>query len=387
MRRKRSLVTQRRKGSSTYYANFRVNGYRFRGSLETNDRETAEILAAKIRSDALLGKLTGKKPEITLTQALARYWLEHGQYLASRNDIERIGKSLQAEPKKGEPKEGCLGKHVLLSEISTADLTSYAARRRAKLSNRSVNIELEHLRAVMRRACKLWDVAVVEIEWQEILLEEAGEREHVLSGDDEPRLFAALRPDFHSIVRFALLTGVRLDNVIRLEWRHVDWQAETIVFRVKSKKPGGELHFVPITPAVATILSRERGHHPTRVFTYVCARNRHDPKRGTLQKKGERYPFTHDGWRRAWAGALAAANIENFRFHDLRHTAATRTQRAVGNLKTVQRMLGHKDIKTTLRYIRSDVADVRAAMEAVEKATLGPRSVDTEEKKESGSSA
>src|SRR5215472_19052655 len=104
MRRKRSLVTQRRKGSSTYYANFRVNGYRFRGSLETNDRETAEILAAKIRSDALLGKLTGKKPEITLTQALARYWLEHGQYLASRNDIERIGKSLQAEPKKAKPK-------------------------------------------------------------------------------------------------------------------------------------------------------------------------------------------------------------------------------------------------------------------------------------------
>jgi hypothetical protein len=135
MRWKRSLVTQRRKGSSTWYANFRVNGHRFRGSLETDDRETAEILAAKIRSDALLGKLTDRKSELTLTQALARYWLEHGQFLASRSDIERIGKSLQAEPKKGEPKDGWLGKHVPLSEISAADLTSYAARRRAKLSN------------------------------------------------------------------------------------------------------------------------------------------------------------------------------------------------------------------------------------------------------------
>jgi integrase len=71
----------------------------------------------------------------------------------------------------------------------------------------------------------------------------------------------------------------------------------------------------------------------------------------------------------------------------LRHTAATRAQRAVGNLKTVQRMLGHKDIKTTLRHVRSDVADVRAAMEAVEEATLGPRAVGEEEKKAGGSNA
>jgi integrase len=379
MRRKRSLVKQRRDGSPIWYENFTVKGTRFRRGLATDDWETAEIIAAKTRSDALLGALTGKKPEHTLTQALGRYWLEHGQYLASRNDIARLGTTLQ---------DG-LGKNVLLSAITAADLTTYAARRRATLSNRSVNIELEHLRAVIGRARNLWKVAVPELlAWQQILLEEAGEREHVLSRDDEEqRLFAALRTDFHPMVRFALLTGVRLGNVIGLEWSQVDWHAGTIVFRVESKKPGGELHYVPITPAVATILSRERGHHPTRVFTYVCARNRHDPKRHTLQNKGERYPFTRDGWRRAWADALAAAKIEDFRFHDLRHTAATRAQRAVGNLKTVQRMLGHKDIKTTLRYVRSDVADVRAAMEAVEKATLGPRVVGEEEKKAGGSNA
>ena len=93
-RNKRSLVNRRRDGSPTWYENFTVKGHRFRGSLETDDRETAEILAAKIRSDALLGALTGKKPEHTLTQALARYWLEHGQYLRSPGDIERIGHTL-----------------------------------------------------------------------------------------------------------------------------------------------------------------------------------------------------------------------------------------------------------------------------------------------------
>lgn len=357
MRRKRSLVT-RRPGSPNWYENFTVKGYRFRRSLETDDEETAQILAAKTQSDALLGKLTGKKPELSLTQALARYWLEHGQYLASSDDIARLGKAL----------EGGLGKNARISDITAADLTTYAARRRASLSNRSVNIELEHLRAVIRRAASLWSIATPELDWQHILLEEAGEREHVLSLEEEERLFVALRSDFHPMVRFALLTGARLGNVIGLTWRQVDWDAGRIVFRVKSRRPGGELHYLPITPMVAAILSRERGRHTTRVFTYVCARNRYDRSTGALQRKGESYPFTQSGWRRAWGRALIEAGIEDFRFHDLRHTAGTRALHAHRNLKTVQRMLGHKDIATTLRYTRSDVEDVRAAMESVEKA-------------------
>ena len=355
MRRKRSLVA-RRPGSPNWYENFTVNGHRFRGSLETDDHDQAEIIAAKKRSDALLGKLTGKKPELTLSQALGRYLMEHGQYLPSAPNFRRMGTLLI----------GDLGKHKLLSEITAADLSTYAARRRATVANRTVNSELEHLRAVIRRAARQWGVATPEIGWQSLLLEEAGEREHVLSAEEEDRLFGALRPDFHALVRFALVTGVRLSNVIELCWRQIDWDARAIMFRVKSKKPGGELRYVPITRTVAAILSRERGNHPERVFTYVCDRNRHDPHQGLRQEKGKRYPFTADGWRRAWAKALERAKIDDFRFHDLRHTAATRALRAHRNLKTVQRMLGHANIATTLRYTRSDIDDVRAAMEAVE---------------------
>jgi integrase len=58
--------------------------------------------------------------------------------------------------------------------------------------------------------------------------------------------------------------------------------------------------------------------------------------------------------------------VPALRFHDLRHTAATRSLRAHRDLKNVKRLLGHADIQTTLRYTASDTADVRAAMEAVE---------------------
>lgn len=333
-----------------------MHGRRFRHSLGTADAAEAEIIATKLRSDALLGKLTDKKPEMPLTIALGRYLEEHGQHLASVDDIIRVGRTLL----------NSLGRQTLLSEISPSALAVYAARRRVHLSNRSVNIELEHLRAVMRRASSLWGAAVPDIPWRRLLLEEAGEHEHILSATEEERLFVALRSDFRPMVRFALSSGARLGNVIGLTWAQVDFDAEVIHWQVKSKRPGGRRQVLPMTPALTAIVSGERGRHPKYVFTYAAARNRHDRHAGTTQKKGERYPFTMTGWRRDWARALKAAGIDDFRFHDLRHTAATRKLRVSGNLAGVQKMLGHTSIDTTLRYARTATADVRAMMEAEE---------------------
>ena len=111
MRRRRTNLVTQREGSPNWYCNFTVKGRRFRDSLGTDDKDAAEILAAKIRSDALLGKLTNKKPEITLTEALARIWLEHWQHLSVADLTKRRGLALQDD------KTG-LGKQTLLSEIT-----------------------------------------------------------------------------------------------------------------------------------------------------------------------------------------------------------------------------------------------------------------------------
>jgi hypothetical protein len=58
----RSLVTDH-KGSPYWYCKFSVQGYRFRRSLKTDSRKVAEALAAKMRVDALLGKLTNERSE------------------------------------------------------------------------------------------------------------------------------------------------------------------------------------------------------------------------------------------------------------------------------------------------------------------------------------
>jgi integrase len=166
-----------------------------------------------------------------------------------------------------------------------------------------------------------------------------------------------IRPDYAPLIEFALTTGLRFTACQRLTWADVDMAQKVARVRMKSKKPGGRLLELPLPEAAMELVREQRGMHPIYVFTYVCKKSR------GRRKVGERYPFSKNGWRKDWAKALSIADIEDFRFHDLRHTAASRVQRAVGNLRVTQQMLGHASIQSTVRYahVRSD--EVRRAME------------------------
>jgi integrase len=152
----------------------------------------------------------------------------------------------------------------------------------------------------------------------------------------------------------------------------VNWVNEFIEFRIKSKDPEREYHYLPITNRIRMILDRELGRHPSFVFTFVCRKNRHI--RNKLVK-GQRYPFSLGGWRADWYNALKLAGLWDeradrpaFRFHDLRHTAATRTLNETDNLKLVQEMLGHSRITTTERYAKLAIRKLRDGMDKADSA-------------------
>jgi len=334
------------KNSPYWHFDFVHKGRRSFGSTGTGDKSAARAREAAERVAA--GQGVRRRQAMTLDEATGRYFEERATHQTSRaTTLYQLANLADG-----------LGKDTLLSELDGDRLSRYVARRRATVANSSANREIELLRAVMRRADKVWKADVGEMpDWGAIMLPEADERVRDLSGAEEAALFAALRPDFWPMVRFALWTGIRLSNVIGLTWRQVDFDANEIRLRIKSKKPGGDWFAVPLTPMVAALLQGERGRHDTRVFTYECARSRQG------RRKGLRYPFTQTGWRRPWKAALEAAGVTDFRFHDTRHTAATRTRREGGDLKVIQKMLGHKRIETTARYAHVGLDDVRAAME------------------------
>lgn len=336
------------KGSRFYQYDFQWKRNRFHGSTGCTTERDAKRFEADERRRVALGETV--KPSITVDVATDLWWLDKGQHMKSAATLEYQLEALSIG----------LGKSKLLGELQLRDFDRYVAKRRVGRKNASVNREIQLARRVWKHAdSRKYDVA--PIEWGRLMLPEPKERVRELTGDEEARLFAALPDYLKQVVEFALLSGQRRTEVIRLRWQDVDLGARRA--RVDSKGADGNWHSFPLTNRMVALIANQPKVGPF-VFTYVCKRTtkRHKTKR----IKGTRYPFSKQGWMREWKKALADAKIEDFRFHDLRHTTGTRALRASGNLKAVSKLLGHSDIATTARYAHALEDDVRAMMESAE---------------------
>lgn len=127
---------------------------------------------------------------------------------------------------------------------------------------------------------------------------------------------------------------------------------------------GGKVAPIPMPPSVRELLWEQQGHHEEFVFTYEAKRARDG------RRFGHHYPITREGLKTAFRRVLKGANVFDFRFHDIRHTTATRILRKKGNLKVVQTLLRHENIETTMRYAHVMHDDVLEAMEETIQATV-----------------
>jgi integrase len=318
------------KGSPFWHFDFVIKGQRFHGSTGRKVKDEAREVLDEERSKARLVR----PDDLLLRQAFKRYWNEHAKNKKTSDDIfTKLERLIDG-----------FGPNKRVSEVSNMDISNYIAVRKEEVSNASVNREITLLRAVLNRANTAWDIPIKGINWKAHMLIEPRGRVRSLTDDEEKRLFAVLRDDFKPLVRFCLITGARVSSVRGLTWAAVDMESMEIKLEVKSKFLG-EFHILPIIPEIKALLDSVRGQHPIYVFTYLCV-----GKVPRKREKGQRYPFARDGWRRTWEKALKDAKIKDFRFHDLRHTAATQMLRATKDIAAVKEVLGHRDISTTMRY-------------------------------------
>jgi integrase len=345
------MPVYRKHGKSEYTYDFQFHGRRFSGTTGTgNKRQAQRILDEKrreVREQFRQAAVFIAEGPMSLEIAASRYWHEVGQHLANADNCFRFMGWLLEH----------FGKHIMLDRITDSMVAAMVSTRRGDgVSNATVNrTATVPLRGIMTRAKKTWKVPVADIDWSRHLLKEPKERVREASEDEERRLLAAMRDDYAPAVRFAILTGCRRMEIVDLAWSRVDFFGKTITVVGK----GDKSRILPMTDAVCDLLLPLRGHHSTAVFTYVAKRT----NRRLALVRGKRYPITMEGFKTAWRRYREKSGVENFRFHDTRHTAATRTLRA-GNLKVVQRMLGHEDITTTAKYAHALIEDMRVAMDA-----------------------
>jgi integrase len=194
------------------------------------------------------------------------------------------------------------------------------------------------------------------------MLPEPEERVRELRDDEDAALQAKMDPEYEAVSRFSLASGLRCDECLLL-WSQVDLKA----VRITRKGKGGRQISLPITSEMREILLSRAGHHPEYVFTYVCKRVRRSPVRVV----GARYPITAAGLETHWRCCRAAAGVKDFRWHDNRHTFATRLLRETKNLKLVQRGMNHQNVSTTAKYAHVLDEDLLAGMEAASQKRRG----------------
>jgi len=195
--------------------------------------------------------------------------------------------------------------------------------------------------------------------YQDLLLAETQRSRYLREGPEQQRLLARCDDDLADLVLFALETGMRWNEIASLDWDFVDPVEESICVHVKGRGHDPIPHTIFLSKAALEVLDRRRARAQSEFVFTTKAENdcRFDE---IFYPKGSEVPFTYNRMRRRFSVALHLAGIEDFTFHDLRRTAARRLW-LDSNIEIASAFLGHKDTRTTLRYLGLTEADVKAA--------------------------
>jgi integrase len=224
-----------------------------------------------------------------------------------------------------------------LSQITYLDLEKHRNTRKATptwrgdtRSDARVNREMAVLKHMLNKA----------VEWgmqegnpfkkgQKLMFKENNYSLRFLSEAEIEALLAVCPPHLRPIVETALLTGMRKEELLSLKWEQIN---HGLIHLIKTKS--GNPRHIPISGRLVEIFQQLRHQNQLKSPYVFC------------DGEGRRF----NSVKRSFATACRKAGIENFRFHDLRHTFASHLIMRGAGLKTIQELLGHSDIKMTMRY-------------------------------------
>ena len=246
-----------------------------------------------------------------------------------------------------------------LSEITYLELETYRNLRKdtptkagKPRTDASVNREMAILSHMLGKAVE-WGLLEASPfkKGKRLMFKENNQRLRFLTEEEIEALLKACSPHLRPIVEVALLTGMRRGELLGLKWEQIRngfiYLAET-----KSGKP----RQIPVSERLAQVLKELRQKNQLKSPYVFC------------DSQGRRfYEVKH-----SFASACRRAGLEDFRFHDLRHTFASQLVMRGVSLKAVQELLGHADIKMTLRYSHLSQAHLKEAV-----AVLNHLGVDT----------
>lgn len=228
-----------------------------------------------------------------------------------------------------------------LYEINQQMVEKFKAERMKEVSPARVNRNLACLKCMFNRAIE-WGKAKENPVKKIKMLKENNKRLRYLEKEESERLVNACKEHLRPIVIAALNTGMRKGEILGLKWENVDLNRD-MIYVLDTKN--GDKREIPINKRLKEVL--------------IGIKNNSDSPFVFCKMNGEPYrnPVV------SFKYAMNTCGIENFRFHDLRHTFASHLVMAGVDLNTVRELLGHKSLAMTLRYAHLSPEHKRKAVE------------------------
>ncbi len=324
MRRDRGIF-ERPKGSGIWWVRYADNFGRIHRE-KVGPKGLAKTVYQKRKTEVVEGKFfpenLRRRREMLFKDMVKLFLEDHSKVnkRSYRDDIYRVKRLLDAFGRKA------------LSEISTQDVERLKARLVREISPSTTNRYLTLFKTILTKAVE-WGKTEANPAKGVKLFRENNQRVRFLSEDEEIKLKAVFPLKYWHLVEFAIHTGMRKGEMFNLRWGDVNFQTRVITI---PRSKSGEMRHIPMNDRVVEILR----DLPSRMKS-----------EWVFPSSKEITPVDGDNFtKRVFIPAVKKAEIENFRWHDLRHTFASRLVMKGNDLRTVQELMGHKDIKMTLRY-------------------------------------
>lgn len=353
-------MSVRKKGNKWYYR-FMINGIEIeRAAKGATDLKTAKLCEIKAKNAFLEGNLDyiNNSKRTTMSEAIKIYEnyantnkLSHEtdqsfikrftDFFGSNTPIDSI-RPAQIEEFKEAIRTKTVKRKFKEKDPVTKKQITVTKEVKVQLKNATINRHIEALR-------KLFNLCIDNKLLKEnpckgvSKLREDNYKIRYLSKDEKERLFANIKNQYlKDIVSVALYTGMRKSEILNIKWDDIDGKYLNVLNTKNGKK-----RIIMINSKLKEIFDRT--------------------------EKSSEYVFTNPNTKtkyidigKQFETALKKAKIKNFTFHCLRHTAATKMLEKGIDIVTVQEILDHADIKTTMRYAHTLEDVKRKAFEVLE---------------------
>ncbi len=327
-----------------WWMSFTHNGEQVRRSTETEDKKLATRIFDKLKGEIAEGKWFERQPgeEYTFKDLMEKYMKEYSSVNKAASSHKR-DKSLADHLLK-------VFKDCYLLDITAAMISDYKVQRRSEgAAPRTINYEL----TLMSHA---FNVAIREWEWIDANPIKKVKKEKVDNGierwltqEEERRLLKASPKWLQDIIIFAIHTGLRQSEILDLKWPQVDMVRKTILIL---EQKNGDVDTLPLNETAFGVMKEKSSHNLSPCDIVFPSNN------GTRMSNRNLF--------RAFINATDRAKIEKLRFHDLRHTFATRLVQAGVGIYEVQMLGRWRSASMVRRYAHHNPESLRSSIKVMD---------------------